>query len=158
MTNNSTNGNFKGKVMYYSNINWQEKKLEKEFDSQDDMNTYMKENDASFPRFFQPTSLGNFWAFDSWFDSFFDRKLTSMWYSPQAWMALWHSDSFSELQRRKAQLEQEEREKEKKKSFLEKRLDEWKELKKFFAGKNDTESVKKAEDWIKECEEQLKSC
>ena len=144
--------------MYYSNINWQEKKLEKEFDSQAEMNSYMQDNDVTFPRLFQPLSLGGFWAFDSWFNSSFDRKLISMWYEPQPWLALWSDEPFNELQRKKAQLEEEERTKKKKKTFLKKKLEDWKELKKFFTDKHDDDSVKKAEEGIKECEKQLKEC
>lgn len=159
-TNNGQNDNkdFKGKVMYYSNINGQEKRVEKEFDSQDAMNTYMHDNDMSFSRpSYQPFWLGNWWGFNSWIDTFFDNKLTSMWYTPStSQSSLSYDDSFDALKRQKLALEKEERNKEKQKSFLEKRLQDWKDLKDFFNKKWHKEEVEKAEKGIKDCEEKLK--
>lgn len=148
---------FKWKVMYYSNINGQEKKIEKDFTSQDEMNAYMQENDLSFQSPFANLPFWSIWLFDSWFDSLFDRKITSLWFSPERQSWLYNNDWFAELQRRKEQIEQQERENEKKKSFLQKRLDDWKELKEFFSWKNDKDAVTKAEQGIRDCEDQLKN-
>lgn len=159
MYNSTTmkNNNFKGKVMYYSNINGQEKRLEKEFDSQDDMNKYMQENDVQFPRLMQWFGMPSMWWFPSWFDDFFDQKLYSMGFTPTG-TALSYDAWFDELQKKKAELEEQERAQKQQKSFLEKRLEEWKQLKEFFAKRKDTDAVAKAEEGIKDCQEQLKNC
>lgn len=149
-----SNNDFKGKVYYYSNINGQENTIEKEFDTQEDMNEYLQKNDTTMPRFMNPTPRISWFA--PWFDEFFDQRMHRLWLTPRQ-NALDYDPTLNELEKRKAEIEaKEEREKEEK-SFLEKRRDERKKLVDFFKKRDDKSAVEKAQDGLKKVEEKLKN-
>jgi len=47
---------FKGKICYYSNVNWQIKNIEKEFDNKNDYDKFIKDN----PEISKPFSLKSY--------------------------------------------------------------------------------------------------
>lgn len=139
------------KLCYYSNINGQEQRIEKEFESVHDMDEFIQTHKLPAVHAFAPAWNFSPWAplpqMDTWFEDFFDRKLAT-----RALPAEW---SLADLRAEKARIEQEESQKAKRRSLVQQLLDEAKELKAFFESRKDKARADQAQAKITEYEKEL---
>ena len=139
---------FQWKVYSYQNINGQEKSFEKKFDNYDDYQKFMWEQNG-----FAELSSGS--LFDSFLDSFFDRKVLE-------WAA---EDSKSKnlpvnldkYENESRKIDMDESEKKEKKTALEKAKEKLHEYKEKFTKSDKKDLVKDVEADIKKIDEELKS-
>ena len=160
MTNQNTN--FKWKVVYYSNINGQEKRIEKEFDNPAEYQNFLQNNQLNLP-----TRWGNGDAWDSLFDKFFTQKLGHFLWKP----SLGHQTSqdtrlqendtsydahLSKYEAELQKIEQEKAQKEARKWYLQGLIEKLKEYKKRFENAWLKEKIKSIEEDIKKASKELK--
>ena len=160
MTNQNTN--FKWKVVYYSNINGQEKRIEKEFDNPAEYQNFLQNNQLSLP-----TRWGNEDAWDSLFDRFFTQKLGHFLWKPSLGYQKSNYDTSTSndapydnhLAKYEAELqkiEEERAQKEARKSYLQGLIEKLKEYKKRFENAWLKEKIKSIEEDIKKASKELK--
>ena len=161
MTNQNTN--FKWKVVYYSNVNGQEKRIEKEFDNPAEYQNFLQNNQLSLP-----TRWGNGDAWDSLFDKFFTQKLghflwkpslgyQSSYDTPQLTHDSTYDTHLSEYEAELQKIEQEKAQKEERKSYLQGLIEKLKEYKKRFEEAGLKEKIKDIDADIKEATKELKT-
>lgn len=156
---------FKGKVYSYSNINWKEKKFEKEFDDVREYNHFIRSN----PEFSNFSDLDKWISFDSMLDfnnyleDFFNSKFilsepknSKVLESPNDSENIINWVDLSKYEKEVEKIEKEKKEKERKKWLLEKALEKLKWYLEKFKKENKQDLVKKIEEDIKKVEKDLK--
>jgi len=163
MTNQNTH--FKGKVVYYTNINGKEQRVEKEFDNPTEYQNFISNNNLQLPGGWDGLWMTNL---DTVFEKFFTQKLGNFlgrsalnYQDTTPWTAsLWYDDEYSahlawyeaDLQK----LEEEKAKKEARKNYLTGLIEKLKEYKKRFEEAGLKEKLKSVEDDIKNAVKELK--
>ncbi len=157
----SKNNNFKWKVSVYRNINGQEQSYEKEFDSQEEYESFLQNNDFGFwSSGFSSMWNAGLWGIVELMDSFFDRKLEN-WFGQTSDGFLSENEDEVDLDMRKLEekarhLEQKEKIKERKKQMLENKLEKLKKFKKRFKKHDKDEELKETKEAIDKVKNKLK--
>jgi len=144
--------NFKGRFVFYSNVNGKEQKIEKEFDNQNDYETFLKENNSfSLDSFFNRFNNFNFFSFPSqtFFEPFLNKKSHN----------LLSSNSVVDLDSYKKEaekIEEEKRSKEQRKKDLEGAKSDLENYLKIFKQEWKTDLVKKIEEDLKKVNSEIK--
>lgn len=132
----------------YTNINGQEQRLEKEFDSKDEYETFLKENKVKMPsfNFSFPVLFGTrgFLPSFGWDDPCFD----GLCERPSAPALSAPTQDLVELKRKKI-------ERERKKAQLETLIKDAQEISDYFEKEGDNESATKAKDIVKKYQDAL---
>ncbi len=155
--------NFKGKVIYYSNVNGQEKRIEKEFTDPNKYQEFIQNQDISLPRIWGFSNL------DELFEQFFTSKLENFLSRPVLQMdttknleeTSWeyqeeYDNRLSKYEEELQKIEQQKQEKKARKSYLSGLIDKLKEYKKKFEKAGIKEKIKEIEDDIKKAGKELK--
>jgi molecular chaperone DnaK (HSP70) len=150
---------FKWKVYSYSNLNWKEKRFEKEFDDMWEYNNFL----SSTPEF---SLLDRWLSFDSMFnfnrylDDFFDSKISLE--EPKSNKVLKSSNlsdidwlDLSKYEEEVNKIDREQEEKAKKRWKLESALEKLKSYSERFKKENREDMLKKIEEDIKKVEKDL---
>lgn len=159
------NTNFRGKVVYYTNVNGKEQRIEKEFDNPAEYQNFINNNNLQLP-----TTWANIWTsgLNNFFDDFFTHKLenflgrsalnyhninntetTTIWYDE-------YNNHLAEYEKDLKKLEEEKTRKEERKSYLTWLIEKLKEYKKRFEEAWLKEKIKNIEEDIKKATKELK--
>ena len=153
---------FKWKVYSYSNINWKEKRFEKEFDDMGEYNNFLWSNPefSSFSRLNRWLWLDSMFDFNSYLDDFFNSRFTLS--EPKSNKVLKASEpsnlewlDLSEYENEIIKIDREKEEKTKKKWMLEWSLEKLKSYLERFKNEKRDDLVKKIEDDIKKVKKDL---
>ena len=145
---------FKGKVYYYSNINWKEKKLEKDFNNFEEYNNFLN----SHPEF-SPNNLLSF-DLDNYLENFFNSRFaleTPYSNNNEEKKLLPEWINLDEYEREAKKIDEEKRKKKEEKWVLEKTLEKLKGYLEKFKKENRNDLVEKIKEDIKKVEEKLKN-
>ena len=129
---------FKWKVYYRTNSNGNVQTVEKEFDSQDEMNQYMQDHQDQFwsvQSWFLPSL---FWGIDTYFNSLFDQRV---WWSSQHSSLSYQDEEDREIEQYAKQREQKNKEREEKKNWFKQQMDKMKSYVDSFTEDNDDDKA-----------------
>lgn len=153
---------FKWKVYSYSNINWKEKRFEKEFDDMGEYNNFLWSDPefSSFSRLNRWLWFDSMFDFNSYLDDFFNSRFTLS--EPKSNKILKASEpsnvewlDLSEYENEIRKIDREKEEKTKKKWMLEWSLEKLKSYLERFKNEKRDDLVKKIEEDIKKVEKDL---
>lgn len=151
---------FKWRVYSYSNVNWKEKRFEKEFENLDEYNDFIDKN-PKFDHFEHPDShwiFESFLDFNNYLDKFFHSKVSTL-QAPVKTISADARDDYNlpayenELQK----IEHEKMEKRQRKASLEETLANLKSYHKVFKNEGREDMTLKIEEDIKKVEKELAS-
>ena len=153
---------FKGKVYSYSNINWKEKRFEKEFDDVGEYNNFLSSSPefSPFSRLDRSLSFDSMFDFNRYLDDFFNSRFTLS--EPKSNKILKPSETsnvewldLSKYEDEIRKIDKEKEEQIKKKWMLEWALEKLKSYLERFKNEKREDLVKKIEEDIKKVEKDL---
>lgn len=151
---------FKWKIYTYSNINWKEKRFEKEFDNPREYEEFVSQNlgFSSFLNWKMP--FDSLFDFNSYLDNFFNSKILPSSLQNQRKLTQTTDDNIewlnlSKYEKELQKIEEEKKVKIQKKNMLEKSLDKLKWYLTKFKKEKRNDLVKQIEDDIKKVEKDL---
>ncbi len=150
---------FKGKVYLYKNINGKEKKIDKEFDNEEDYKNFLEEN----PEFNWSSNVENFvnypWllGFENFLDDFVNKKLWRVWWEDtKKQLPSGDTIDLSEYENEYSRIEEEKQKKEERRKEMESTLEKLKNYKKRFKEEGKEDLVKKIDKDIEKVQNDLK--
>lgn len=149
---------FKGKVTIIKNINGKEEKVEKEFNSPDEYQAFLREQNMNSAN--PKLSLSEWDALGGFIDRIFEDKLQNLFALEAPYPV---SDNVSDLpvdvskyEKEAAKIEKEKEEKAKKKDEIKRAIDKLKAFVKTFEKEDKKDLAKSAKEDIKKLEEELR--